>query len=59
MKATVLINRGGGSVGERRLVEQAVADAGIDAEIQWLEGSALPKAAKAAAKAGVVRAPVS
>lgn len=52
MKTTILINRGGGSVGERKLIEQALAGAGIEAEIQWLEGSELPKAAKAAADAG-------
>jgi len=52
VKTTVLINRGGGSVGEQGLIEQALADAGIDADIQWLEGAAIPKAAKAAAAGG-------
>jgi diacylglycerol kinase family enzyme len=52
VKTTILINRGGGSVGEKGLIERALADAGIDADIQWLEGDALPKAAKAAAAGG-------
>ena len=52
MKTTILINRGGGSVGEKGLIERALADAGIDADIKWLEGDALPKAAKAAAAGG-------
>jgi diacylglycerol kinase family enzyme len=52
VKTTVLINRGGGSVGERELVEQALSGAGIDSEIHWLEGSELPKAAKAAVSDG-------
>jgi diacylglycerol kinase family enzyme len=52
VKTAVLINRGGGSVGERKLIEQALAAAGLDCDIQWLEGSGLPKAAKAAASAG-------
>jgi len=52
VKTTVLINRGGGSVGDRDLVEQAFANAGVDAEIQWLEGADLPKAAKAAVASG-------
>jgi diacylglycerol kinase family enzyme len=52
VKSAVLINRGGGSVGERKLIEQALAAAGLDCDIQWLEGSGLPKAAKAAASAG-------
>ena len=52
MKAIILINRGGGSVGERKLIEQALAEAGIDGELQLLSGEKIPKAAKAAAKAG-------
>ena len=52
MKATILINRGGGSVGERKLIEQALADAGIDGDIRFLPGEKIAKAAKEAAKAG-------
>jgi YegS/Rv2252/BmrU family lipid kinase len=52
VKTAILINRGGGSVGERRLIEEALASAGIGADIQWLEGADLPKAAKAAAMGG-------
>ena len=52
MKAVILINRGGGSVGEQGRIEQAVEATGIDGDIQWLEGEDLPKAARAAVKAG-------
>lgn len=52
MKAIVLINRGGGSVGEQTLIEEALAAAGIDADVRLLHGGQIAKAAKAAAKAG-------
>jgi diacylglycerol kinase family enzyme len=52
VKTTVLINRRGGSVGERKLVEDALAAAGIEADVRWLEGSELSDAAKEAVKSG-------
>lgn len=52
MKAVILINRGGGSVGERKAIEQALRNAGIDGKVQLLDGKQVAKAAKAAVKAG-------
>ena len=52
MKAVILINRGGGSVGERNAIEQALRGAGIDGKVQLLDGKQVVKAAKAAVKAG-------
>jgi len=57
METTVLINRGGGSLGERGTVRQsdirdALHEAGIDAEPQLLEGSEIRGAAKIAIAAG-------
>jgi YegS/Rv2252/BmrU family lipid kinase len=58
MQTAILINRGGGSLGERGAVRRsdvtdALRKAGIDAELQWLEGSEIRAAAKAAVDAGV------
>ena len=57
MEAVVLINRGGGSLGKRGAVRQsdvsdALHEAGINAEPQWLHGSEICNAAKAAVAAG-------
>ena len=52
MKTTILINRGGGSVGERGAIEAAIAAAGLDADLHFLKGAEIPKAAKAAVAAG-------
>lgn len=52
MKAAILINRGGGSVGERPAIEDALASAGIEGDVQWLEGRHIAKAAKAAVAKG-------
>ena len=52
MKTTVLINRGGGSVGDRREIERAIADAGVDADVRFVRGKELASAAKAAAAGG-------
>ena len=57
MKTAVLINSGGGSLGEsgtlgRADVAHALTGAGIDAEPQWLRGSEIRKAANAAVAAG-------
>ena len=52
MKTAILINRGGGSVGERSAVKQAFDAAGLAGEIQWLEGNAIRKAAKTAVAKG-------
>ena len=57
METAVLINRGGGSLGERGTVQRSdIADAlrkaGIEAEPQYVEGSEIREAAKAAVAAG-------
>lgn len=57
METAVLINSGGGSLGERGRVQRsdvtdALREAGIEAEPQWLEGSEIRGAAKAAVSAG-------
>ncbi len=45
MKAHILINRGGGSVGETAVIERALTDAGVDGDIQLLAGDELHEAA--------------
>lgn len=55
MNAHILINRGGGSVGERQTIEEALERAGLDCDIQWLEGAEIPRAAEAAVAAGAER----
>jgi YegS/Rv2252/BmrU family lipid kinase len=52
VKAVVLINRGGGSVGERAAIERALEQAGVAADIKWLDGKDIPKAAEEALKSG-------
>lgn len=57
METAVLINGGGGSLGERGSVRRsditdALAEANIEAEPQWLKGSEIRGAAKAAVAAG-------
>ena len=54
MKAIVLINKGGGSAGDdaRDKVAAALAKAGIDGEVELLDGAALATRAKAAVKDG-------
>ncbi|MEO7503697.1 MAG: diacylglycerol kinase family protein [Sphingomicrobium sp.] len=54
MKAIVLINKGGGSAGDdaRDKVAAALAKAGIDGEVELLDGAALADRAKAAVKDG-------
>jgi len=57
VETAVLINSGGGSLGERGAVKRsdvsdALRDAGITAQPQWLQGSEIRKAANAAVAAG-------
>ncbi len=54
MKAVILVNKGGGSAGDdaREKVAAALAKAGIDGEIELLDGATLAKRATAAVKAG-------
>lgn len=52
MKAHILINRGGGSVGDALAIEQALGAAGIDGEVQLLDGEGLHGAARKAVAAG-------
>ncbi len=48
MNAHILINRGGGSAGDRAAIEQAIEEAGIAGTIRWLDGGELCSAAEAA-----------
>jgi len=48
----VLINRGGGSVGDARAIERALDAAGIDGDARLLDGHELQDAAKKAVAAG-------
>jgi diacylglycerol kinase family enzyme len=52
VKATILINRGGGSVGEREIIERCLADAGVDGELCFLDGCDMADAAKKAVADG-------
>lgn len=57
VKTRVLINSGGGSLSERGKIDrsdvvEALREAGIDSEPQWLEGSELAECARAAVEAG-------
>lgn len=45
MNARILLNRGGGSVGDRSAIEQALAAAGIAGEPEWLDGRGIAEAA--------------
>jgi diacylglycerol kinase family enzyme len=48
VKAQILINRGGGSVGETLAIRRALDAAGIDGEVQVLDGAELHEAARKA-----------
>ena len=52
VKTAILINRGGGSVGEEAAVESALADAGIDGDLRFLDGCDMVDAAKEAVEGG-------
>jgi diacylglycerol kinase family enzyme len=52
MTARILINRGGGSVGDRAAVEAAMKGAGIEGTARWLDGPELAEAAEAAVAQG-------
>jgi len=52
VKTTILINLGGGSVGERSAIEAALESAGIAGELHWLHGREIREAAKAAVAGG-------
>lgn len=52
VKAQILINRGGGSVGEAPAIEQALDAAGIDCDVRLLDGHELHEAAKKAVADG-------
>lgn len=52
MKTAILINRGGGSVGEKAAIESALAEAGIDGDLRFLDGCDLVDAAKEAVESG-------
>ena len=52
MKTAILINRGGGSVGERKLIERALKSAGIDGRLRLLDGCDLREAAEKAVGGG-------
>lgn len=52
MKTAILINRGGGSVGEQAHIERALESAGITGDLQRLEGGEMVDAAREAVAAG-------
>ena len=52
VKAQILINRGGGSVGEAPAIEQALDAAGIDCDVRLLDGHELHEAAEKAVADG-------
>lgn len=52
MKTAILINRGGGSVAEKAAIESALAEAGIDGDLRFLDGCDLVDAAKEAVESG-------
>ena len=52
MKATILINRGGGSVGEASAIRQALDAAAIEGELRLFDGHELHEAAKRAVAGG-------
>jgi YegS/Rv2252/BmrU family lipid kinase len=52
VKATILVNRGGGSVGERKLIERALDASGIEGKLRMLEGCDLQEAAEEAVAGG-------
>jgi diacylglycerol kinase family enzyme len=52
VKTAILINRGGGSAGDRKAIESALESAGIGGDLQWLDGYEIPAAAAAAVSDG-------
>ena len=52
MKAQILINRGGGSVGDTSAIRTALDGAGVQGDIRLLDGHEIPDAAKAAVTHG-------
>ena len=52
MSARILLNRGGGSVGDRSAVEQALQSAGIAGQPEWLDGRDVAEAAASAVADG-------
>lgn len=52
MKTVILLNRGGGSAGEIERIEKVLAEAGLSAKPQWLDGGAIREAAEAAIAGG-------
>jgi diacylglycerol kinase family enzyme len=53
VKAQIIINRGGGSVGERLAIEEALEAAGLAGDLRLLHGEEIHEAAKQAVAAGV------
>ncbi len=53
MKATILINRGGGSVGETRAIRDALDASGIEGDVEVVDGADLHQAAERAVAEGV------
>jgi len=52
VKAQILINRGGGSVGDTSAIRTALDGAGVEGDIRLLDGHEIPDAAKAAVTHG-------
>lgn len=52
MKAHILINRGGGSVGETPAIERALGNAGVDGEVRLVDGEDLNDEARKAVAEG-------
>jgi YegS/Rv2252/BmrU family lipid kinase len=53
VKATILINRGGGSVGETRAIRDALDASGIEGDVEVVDGEDLHQAAEKAVADGV------
>jgi YegS/Rv2252/BmrU family lipid kinase len=53
VKATILINRGGGSVGETRAIRDALDASGIEGDVEVVDGEDLHQAAEKAVAEGV------
>jgi YegS/Rv2252/BmrU family lipid kinase len=51
----ILLNRSGGSAADRARVEQALKDAGLESEPQWMDGHEVAGAAAAAVESGATR----
>lgn len=52
VRTAILINRAGGSVGERKPIEDALESAGIGGVLHWLDGYEIPAAAAGAVADG-------